>query len=462
MKSKKKSRLLFEKVFCAASYTLIGAFFLSLYMLMTMGFEDLYQKAAYLNASLAENLVATFKYIPRLGEFYQKATIVHMDAQVSSVADVIFRVLIALAAVAFVYLATYLILARRPKLKYKDALIFLLVFMFLIIGPFRDVFMDHFATVNNYLFAILAFVALLLLFRLKSNFKHPLALLGVLLLGFVVGISTEITPLAIIFIVVGLTAYLVFKKRLKIKDIIFKYRTQIIAVVGIVCGLIFFYVGAGISTRVDGAYREVYDYVSIFSIIRDPLLILRLIEHIDYNLRYLTYVIPGILIFIMTEYYFLKSRIAVKKTYLNIQVYCLAFVILYVLATSQIKLLDDLYFRFMLPVFVVMTISTLMFVNHLLELIKPTQKILCAVTVAAAVIVTIATIDLNFAMIRFHRKVAPDVSKVELVPGVIDITTTSAHGPVKEVGKVIFDSPTTIHMSPSPIFQFKQSSPFVW
>ena len=461
MKSKKKSRLLFEKVFCAASYTLIGVFFLSLYMWMTMGFEDLYQKAAYLNASLAENLVATFKYIPRLGEFYQKATIVHMDAQVSSFTDVIFRVLIAIAAVAFIYLTTYLILARRPKLKYKDVLIFLLVFIFLVIGPFRDVLMDHFATVNNYLFAILAFVALLLLFRLKSNFKHPLALFGVLLLGFIVGISTEITPLVIIFIVVGIAAYFVFKKRLKIKDVILKHRTQLIAVVGIICGLLFFYIGAGISTRVDGAYREVYDYVSIFSTIRDPLLILRLIEHIDYNFRYLTYVIPGILIFITTEYYFLKSRINAKKTFLNIQIYCLAFVILYVLATSQIKLLDDLYFRFMLPVFVVMSISTLIFVNHLIELIKPTQKTLCIVTVVAATIVMVATIDLNFALIRFHRKVAPDISKVELVPGIIDATTPT-HNPVKEVGEVIFDSPTTIYMSPSPIFQFKQGSPYVW
>ena len=368
-----------------------------------------------------------------------------MDTQTALGFGLILRLIDAAICVALIYLLTVFILKRHPRLVYKDALIYLGLFVLLMLFETSETFMYRFSYVHNYILALLATVGFLLPYRLNLHTSKPLALIGMVLLGFLFGISNEITPIAVIIILVALGIIHKITTGITIKRFAKDYRLQLAGVLGILLGLLFFYIGAGIEGRTNGGYGLVYEYIHLGELFSHPrYFIATFIDHFWYNIRYLAFAL--VLLLLITFSAFVRHKQS-QPNQLPLYLCILAFCLLFLGASSLIKLHDDIYTRFLLPVYVAVFVGIFVYLNEQLSLadvnLQTFTKISCIVCLGISVLMTI---DMTYAMLRYHIKVAPLCEQIIQDGQVITIEEFS-------------ESP---YMESSPIFHFRQLTPVNW
>lgn len=436
---------------CLISYLIVPVFFLVLYLTMTMNYEDIYQREAYLDDSVGTVIYRIYHWLPRTGEIYQRLAVHLMTPQLSFGLDLVFRIAIAAMASGLVYLLTVFALGRRPRLAFRDTFIFLGLFICLILLGSGEIFTFNFSYAHNYVIAALLLVAFILPYRLQLSSRHPAALIGMLVLGILVGLSSEIIPVALLMIFAGFMIWQFVTHRCLITtpyELWRHYSLQIIGVVGIVCGIIIYYLGASLESRVGGGYGALYDYISPFGVFTEPVSTIRgLLGHLFYNIRHLHFAIILMAFIILLEYANYRKR---QKQNLALQVGCFAFCALYVSATSLLAVHDDLYVRLMAPVFITVYASVWLYASRmLLSRSIFTERALRNFQLIAAAIGMLMVVDLSYAMIRYNIKARPYLQ---------DISVDAEFLPIFDAALVKGEQ----DMPPSPIFQFQQSSPFHW
>ena len=235
------------------------------------------------------------------------------------------------------------------------------------------------------------------------------------------------------------------RKKIVLTDLWGKYRLQTVAVIGLLAGLAFFYLGGGMEARTSGGYADVYEYVSLSNLLHDPVgTMYVLVHHLWYNVRYIFFAIPLMGIFIFVETTIFKKK---KNEYLWWQVLLLSFCVLFVGATALIAVHDDLYPRFMVPVFVAIILSIMLFVRHVIEYAKVSDKSLKVTSTVMVALGVMLVVDMTFAFAIYNKKVAPMLEAIEYNPG----------------GDLIVNHiEESYTMMPSPVFSLKQLPPFDW
>lgn len=432
------------KIICLACYIIVPIFFCIFYLLMTLSYEDILHTKWNAGGSVGDLLVTVYNYLPRLGEFYQHLAMWFMDVQTSTGFGIILRIVDAAICTALIYLLTVFVLKRRPRLNYKDALIYVGFFVLLMFFETSETFMYRFSYVHNYILALLATIGFLLPYRLELRASKLLALIGMILLGFLFGISNEVTPIAVVIILIAISVIHKVTTGITLKQFAEKYRLQIAGIVGIFLGLLFFYLGAGIDGRTNGGYGAIYEYLHLAELFHHPrYFIATFIDHFWYNLRYLSFAL--VLLLFITFSAFLRHKQS-KPNQLPLHLCILAFYILFLGASSLIKLHDDIYTRFLLQVYVAVFIGVLVYLNEQLSRtdvnLQAFTKISC---IACLGISALMTVDMTYAMLRYHLKIAPICEKVI------------------QDGRVIpTEEPIEPYMESSPIFHFRQLTPINW
>lgn len=445
---KTQSKLTPNKVFYITCYAIVPIFFMIFYIFMTKTYEDLLQTHSNRHQTMPEIFSMVYNYIPRLGEFYQRIVMQFMTTQVSFGADLFFRLLTAAISAGLIYLLTFFVIKRRPRLQLKDVIIYLSLFIAIIGFEVAEAFLYRFSYVHNYILASLVMVAFLLPYRLGSRSNHPLAYAGMIILGFLFGISAEIAPVAIMIVFIGLGIYLKFSQHLSLKAFWQRYHLQMTGASGILFGLIFFYLGAGIAYRTNGGYSAVYDYIPLSGILSDPIRTIgKLLWHFWYNIRYLTFGLIFTLFILLHEFTQAGKTHDYHRFVLQLSIF--AFDILFTGASSLIKVHDDLYARFMMPVYVAIFVSiAVFFYQNYLNFSKKTPKIFSIISVLLAVISLLMTIDMSYGMVSYFKAIRPIVSEN------VDVEA--------DAGFIRAGLAETYDMTPSPLFKFVQLTPFSW
>lgn len=433
-----------KKYLCIFGYILVPLFFVILYFLMTETYEDLLQGNANANDSVGTIFQVIYNYLPRVGEFYQRIAVHFMTPQLSFGLDMIFRLITAMFASGVIYVSTAFVLGRRPRLQYKDVIIYLGIMLFIMISMFSETFTYRFSYANNYALGLLITVGCLLPFRINivcdKWWKVVLALIG----GFLFGTSTEIAPIAFLLIVVIVTIILLARKYITWKDLWRKYRLCTIMTIGVIVGLIFFNSNGGVGFRTTGGYAEVYDYVSPFGVLSDPIGVGRKMwEHLWYNIRYIFFAIPLMGVYLLVEWNVLKK----EKKYFWWQFLLTIYCIIFIGATTVIAVHDDLYPRFMSPMFMAIVLASGLFVWRLMEYCKLPEKRLRKTAIITVICGTVMVIDMMWAFGRYNIRTAPQLDSVIYNPG-----------QELEMGEI----DGSYNMTPSIIFRFKQLPPFAW
>lgn len=443
-----KPNLTTTKIYYIACYAIAPLFFMIFYIFMTKTYEDLFQTHLNHGQSIPEILSGIYHYIPRLGEFYQRIVMQFTTTQVSLGSDLFFRLLTAAISAGLVYSLTFFILRRRPRLQLKDVIIYLSLFIALMGFEMAEVFLYRFSYVHNYILAELVLITFLLPYRLSSHSNHPLAYVGMTILGFLLGISTEITPIAVLIILFSLAIYLKVSQHLLLKDFWKQYHLQIIGVIGILLGLVFFYLGAGLSARTGSTYGEIYDYVSLGGLFSSPLKTIgKIIWHAWYNIRYITFGLIFMLFILLHEY--IQACKTHNYHYFVLQLSIFAFNILFIGASSLIKVHDDLYSRFMMPVYVAILASiAIFFYQNYLNFGKKTPKVFYVISISLATISLVMTIDMSYGIVSYHKAIRSIVSESVDIDAETDFVRAGLTNPY--------------YMTPSPLFKFAQLGPFDW
>lgn len=442
----------FERTLCIIGYLIVPTFFIILYCLMLMSYEDLHQSYSEMNMTIPGILNRIFHYIPRAGEFFQHVAVHHMSLTAAIGLDIIFRLAIATISSSLIYFCTYFVLGKKPSLHYKDLLIYLGFFLILMFSEVSEVFTYRFSYVNNYILAALITVTFLLPFRLKSSTDNIWAIIGMVILGFLFGISTEIGPLAFAIILFVWSIIKLTKKQLYFKNFFKTYKLQIFGILGVCCGLAFFYLGGGISNRTNGGYAEAYDYVSMLSILKGNALatIYKLWQHAWFNMRYLMFAPLLIGTFILVQNLIIKKYKKVSSAAtltIKIHAVVLSFCILYMGASCQIKVLDDMYPRYFFLVYLAIFISIFTFLKFLFDYFSFSEKSLKISSIICTTLSAIAIIDMTFAFTLYHIQLGDQLNLISPNPG---------------KGVLVEPGYTHTTMIPSPIFKFAQMSPYDW
>lgn len=433
----------FKKWFCIIGYVMVPVFFVILYFLMTETYEDIMQGNSEASMSVGGIIDRIYNYIPRLGEFYQHIAVHYMTPQLTFGLDMVFRLITAAVASGTVYLSAIFVVGRKLKLDYKDVAICLCVLLCIMISIFSEAYTYRFSYANNYVLGLLAAVAFILPFRLKMLGNKWWKLLSVALLGFAFGISTELAPVAFLILAIVWVGIELLRKRITWGDLFSTYRLQTTAMLGLVAGLAFFYIGGGIGMRTGGGYANVYDYVSPMGILKDPLTTaFKLVHHVWYNIRYIFFAIPLMGMFIFLEIVLFKK----ERVYLFWQVMLTMFCVLFVGATSLIAVHDDLYPRFMIPIYVAIVLAALLFINHVIEYANVGERILKRFAIITVACGGVLIVDTTFAFVLYNRTMAPKLDAIHYNPG----------------GDLVIDRVEETTMIPSPIFNLKQLPPFDW
>lgn len=435
-----------EKIVSLLGYLLVGGFFLMLYLMMTMNYEDMLQQNYHIGDSLADIFVKIFNYIPRAGEFWQRTAVHFMTKQVSFGLDLIFRIITGVIGFAAIYLSTAIVLKRKPKLKYRDSLIFLGIFLLLTMSHFRQVATHSFAYIHNYMIAIVLMLSVIMPFWLKLKTDRPIKLTTWTIIGFLFGTANEIAPIAMLIMVTAYGGWQLKRGQISWKEIWKKEKLIMFMIAGIVAGLGFFYAGAGLSARTTGQYAKAYDYTPVQKIISEPVkTVAKLGKNFVYNFRHLRPLTLIVILIILSEIT-KKSRGAEDKSRLRFYAGVTIFILLYLTAVSQIKATDDLYWRFLIPCYFGIILMIMVYINGILKDFGE-EKVINLLAAGAIIGVICVACDMAFGIIRYHNAVKPDLDKVYR----------------NEKGELIVDYEKIElknGMQPSPLFKFKQASVF--
>lgn len=447
MKAKNSGMTTWVKVVFWFSLVSVFGFFLATTLLMTMTGEDILHQNQTLARGSWGMMTDVYGFLPRVGEFLQRFVIQFYDYQTNALNDnVVWRIIDALLCFALICMATILALGGKLKVCLKDAFVFLMIFCMFILSSHNEIFMMRFSYLHNYIPILLSLTIVgYIIFYLKDKPKNKAWPILGLMAGILLGASNEIAPIAFLVMAMVYVAYKVIGEKISLGDIIKKSPTRSVLVLGVVVGLVFMLSSGAIASRGDSSYGDTYDYVSLFGVFGDTFYtIAKLLQHFVFNARYLWMPLLAVVAIIFTEIYLAKSRKVRNKPFVMIHVSLLSFTLLYLLASSQLSVLDDLYPRFMSPVFLAVVVSFMTFGSHLIDLLKPGPRQLSVALIIPVVIVCAAIVDVVYGFNNARQSYSNDLSIIN-------------SGQAADVCVVKYQAERQHH---SPIFGFTSFSPF--
>lgn len=434
----------YEKPISSLGYLLVAVIVICLYTFMSMSGEDVLQSNVFHTKDFFTILVDTYHYIPRIGEFFQKIVIVHFDYLAEPKWNYIFRLFDAAIVWFFVYIISWLCIARKPQSKYMDVSFFIAIFIILMLSQYNNLFMAGFSHIHNYGLSLLISALFVTPYLMGSEIREQknnwCKTISMVVLGFCFGIAFELSPVVFLILVLGNFFFIRNYKKNKSKVPLL----LIFGVIGVILGLIFFYLGAGLGARTEGGYAKVYDYLSPQRILNNNWLwsVSAFADHARYNLRYLFYVFP-ITAILAVAGYALKNKEGGFKKNLWWQINILSFMVVYFSATTLILVHDDLYPRFMAPIFISFIISCLSFINTIVSLTKVKLEIWFVTFLMTFGLGAVVGFDLYSSFNRHHENLKIEFDRVQSLPE-------------GESYCLSLDRLSYLDMKPSPIFKFKQ------
>lgn len=445
--AKKPKTNLWIGVLFGLSMMLVLGFFLVATLYMTMTGEDILHQNGAVDKGFYGTIASVYGFLPRVGEFFQRIVIRFYDYQTGSFnIGFLLRVIDAILCFSLIYLLTALSIGGRVKINLKNLIIFLSIFIVFITSIHNEIFMMRFSYLHNYIPILLSLtlVAYIMFYsHIGKSIHSRLAIAGGFLIGLIFGASNEIAPIAFLLLVAIYVFYSKFIDKRKVSNLISRFPTKSALVVGVVVGLIFLLSNGSIFSRGESAYGLVYDYVSISGLLSDTVYTLsKLLQHFIFNSRYLLLPLLAMAIFTLVE--LVWSKRGRQYNFVLIQLFLLAFALLYMLAAAQINVLDDLYPRFMSPVFLAVVVSFMIFMARIIDLLKPKNIYLVIVAAPMILLVAVSVVDLAHGFSIANRDYG---RKLEFIKN-------------NSKREVCVDRGDYEKQHKSPIFKFTQIRPF--
>lgn len=312
-----------RRIITLALYSLPVVFFAVCYFIIITSGEDIAQ-GANTPPNFINDAIAAFQHSARLSDMFAWSIINIFDYVYSFGIDTIIRILDLLMVFSVFYLSTYIILNRRPRLQLFDALTFNLIFLLVILTSNGPALYGGFSKIHNYLPIALSFLIFIIFylreFRKQKNPSSLLFKFAMLILGFIFGLTSNVTPIAFLITFTILSILHLYKLRKKhqplsptIKN--FLHSWQLFSIIGVVTALIIMYTCSDLDDYTTSSiYVSVHDYLPFSEIFQNPLnSIIRIIKHIAYNFfRFLAPLAVASLLPIIYLYQKSKSTLNVK------------------------------------------------------------------------------------------------------------------------------------------------------
>ena len=399
-------------------YAVPVIFFIICYFLIITSGEDIWQGAAS-NVDIVNDAIAAFNHSVRFADMFAWSIINFFDYHFQFGPDIILRIFDVLVACSIFYMATYMVIRRRPKYRLFDATVFCGIFLAVFLTSNGFTLYAGFSKIHNYL-CIAFFTLLFGIFYVRDLWgrvapKSKLFPLFMLALGFFFGFSSNVT--AIVFLVT-LLAYAVYycisKKSFKqpIKNFIFSWR--IFGVIGILISIGLMYgIGSGLGDyETNPVYLTTCDYIPIarlldFNVFGDNLI--RIIKHNAFNFGrfvapFAVALVPVVIYAFATH---TKPKFAKLKSHKNFLVATILFVVIHVLAMSQIYYLS----RLMLPAYL---ITVIIFFFVIGTVIPPkSAKTLPVLSVIFLVLAIALTIAKTYFAVDYMTRVVPILDDIK-------------------------------------------------
>lgn len=406
-----------KKILAFILFCLPCLFFILAYLMMSMSGEDVTQANMSSEKSFPGLLVWIWNYIPRIGEFITWPVSMVLSYQTTPGLDLLVRVIDMVAVFFVIYCLSFLALRRRPQLSLRDAGVFNIIFLSLIVIPqlvspfFGNPFLSGFSFIHNYvsmsLIAILFVVPFISpLIGIQSELKLLKNPYVIFILGFLFAISTELLPFSFIGVLVLYCLYLKFIAHEKIKI----EKWQIVAIFGIIAGLAFFYLGGGLSARTGFTYAETYDYISPFTFFKAPkYFVITFLTHFSNNIRYLIPLFCFSLLAITT--YRVKKGRRVNNL-VKLLVLLNVFSVIYIIGASLIMLDNAIAVRFLLPCYLILAFVVGLYVVDYCDTLvsKSTWRFVLGIVLAISSSVVIA--DMMIGKIQYAKRTGEQLTMI--------------------------------------------------
>lgn len=408
-------------------------FFIITYLFMTVSAEDVLQGAGT-RGSILYALSWAFDYNARLSDMYAYAVINRFDYQFAFGIDTVFRLIDVIFAAGMIYLITFIIIGKRPRLRHGP--IFAAAAMAVYLCPFCDSLYLGFSHIHNYLIIGTFSMLLMLPFALKLQ-GHTVpkgwgfsALM--LVLGFLFGFSSNITPAAFLLALIIAMAYTVIrKKRFDIRTVLRPW--EFTAVLGMLAAIAIMYgAGNGISHYTSGGYSELTDYIPLSSALIAPVWVLR---HIAENLRAMAPCLVTLALALAAELALLRKGVY-KDGGARFSAVCLLFVTAHTISMTQIYIRP--LFRLIMPAYFV-TLAGVGFTARRLLSLLPIKRFITALSLAVLLLTAAATVDIAVFRAEYNRAIAVVLESIR-----------AAEGDTAEVPRAALEVPR------SPVFGFTQ------
>ncbi len=338
-----------KKTISFLMYLIPILFFIVCYFVIVTSGEDIWQGAKS-TVDIFGDSAAAFNHSVRLADMYAWSIINVFDYVYQFGPDTIFRIIDVLAAGSIIYMATYIALRRRPKLRLKDASVFLIIFLIIFLTSNGLTLYAGFSKIHNYLF--ITFFSLLFgimylrdLWGRKMPKKWWFAIV-MLILGFVFGFASNVTAIVFIITVAIYGIIQIISKKIHQKEIKqFFLSWRFAGVVGILASVALMYlVGNGLGDyNTSPIYRTVFDYLPMGEIWNDiPGSIIKIISHNIYNFG--RFLIPFAIVSLpLLIYVFIHrkkekfGKVFKNQSDKNFVLVSVIFIFMHVFAMSQIK-----------------------------------------------------------------------------------------------------------------------------
>lgn len=414
--------LTWKQVFAFLLYALPVAFSVGSMFLITTSGEDIFQGAGnYMNdaeVTPLEDARAAFEFNSRLTDMYAWSVIDYYDYQFNGGIDFFLRLVDAVAISGVFYLAVYLILGEKPRIKLRDAFIFAGVFVTFILTPFGRAFYHEFSMIHNYVpLALLAlgfaipYVNLVRAdLKTAKSVKSPKNLewyskffskktgfiILMLILGLGFGMSATITPLA--FLLTVIIFCLVRRKSLSWPPAWF-----FSGIIGVIIGfLICWFAGSGVDHYTNPITAATFDYLPMSEILANPG---KLLYHEIYNFALVF--APLLIVFILLLIYsknrknLFKIKNISPKTANFIIIFSL-FIIIHILGASLVKAPP----RLLIPAYLAgLVLLFRLFAHHLCY-----SKLSTSVLVIFTTVIAVTHISL---LIKYRTEMAKVLEKIK-------------------------------------------------
>lgn len=411
---------MFKKIISCLLYSLPIVFFIVCYFLIVTSGEDIFQGANTMPDIVGDS-IAAFNHSARLADMYAWSSINFFDYTFSFGPDTIFRLLdVALAFLTF-YLATFIALSRRPRLRLTDASVFAGIFLCVMLTSYGTTLYGGFSKIHNYLLISTVTLGFLLIFIKdllgqktfeKTRFLHNFAVPLMLILGFIFGLTSSVTAVAFLLTLpIFAIIQKITRQKITLKKFLLSWRGA--SLLGILLALFCIYIiGPGLADYdVNPVYRAVSDYLplnEIFTNLGDS--IKRIFLHNAFNFgRFLA---PFVVISVPTIIYALilkkKKLFSLPKfsqKEKNFFFFTLSFIIVHIIALSQIYY----YTRMVLPIYL---LGLALFFYVLLRAFKKSQIPVPFALIEITLMGILIAIRTTFA-IQYLNQVSPILENIK-------------------------------------------------